>query len=73
MKDLTTLEHFAPAEKLVDILKAKTQHTDPLFFRILVAYYFCKVASIMRCNVATKDRGNIPVNMYAVNAAVSGY
>ena len=73
MKDLSTLEHFGPSEKLVNILKAKTQHSDPLFFRILVGYYFCKVASIMRCNIVTKDRGHIPVNMYAINLAVSGY
>lgn len=73
MRDLKTLTHFEPLEKIVDILKARTQNEDPHFSRVLVAYYFCKVASIMRCSVDTKDRGNMPVNMYAVSLAVSGY
>lgn len=60
------------SEKLVEILCHKTQQTDPLFFRVLVAYYFSMVASQMRCTIVTPDRGDIPVNMYALNLAPSG-
>jgi len=51
MKDFATLKHFEPAEKLVEVLMQKTQNTNPNFFRISVAYYFAKVASMMRCDI----------------------
>jgi len=72
MKDLSQVSYNATSEKLVKILCQKTQSTNPLFFRILVAYYFSKVASMMRTNIGTHDRGVIPINMYAINLAVSG-
>lgn len=67
------MEFHPTSEKLVDILCSKTQNTEPLFFRVLVAYYFTMVASQMRCTIATLDRGDIPVNMYALNLATSGF
>lgn len=72
LQDITTMEFNPEAEKLVNILCQKTQNTDKMFFRILVAYYFTKVASMMRASVETLDRGNIPINMYAINLAASG-
>jgi hypothetical protein len=72
MKDLDTVNYFEPAEKLVDILCKKTQNSNPLFFRILVAYYLAKIASMMRTDIKTHDRGVIPVSLYAINLAVSG-
>ena len=73
MKDLSTVAYDTASEKLVEILCRKTNNDDPLFFRIMVAYYFAKVASMMRVNVATHDRGKIPVNLYAINLATSGF
>lgn len=67
------MEYHPTSEKLVDILCSKTQNTEPLFFRVLVAYYFTVAASQMRCTIATPDRGDIPVNMYALNLATSGF
>ena len=66
------MDFHPTSEKLVEILCHKTQQTDPLFFRVLVAYYFAMIASQMRCIVATPDRGDIPVNMYALNLGPSG-
>jgi hypothetical protein len=59
-------------EKLVEILKKKTQNEDPMFFRLVVSYFFAKLASMMRTHVVLADDQNIPVNMYAVNLAPSG-
>ena len=73
MKDLAGVSYFEPAEKLVRVLCKKTQSEDPLFFRVLTAYYFTKVASMMRCSVKTADRGNIPVSLFAINLASSGF
>jgi len=72
MKKHEDMVHFEPAEKVVQILKNKTQNDNSLFFRVLVAYYFTKVASMMRTNIKTHDRGVIPVGMYALNLSTSG-
>jgi hypothetical protein len=72
IKPVKEMQYHQTSEKLVGILCNKTQNTNPLFFRILVAYYFSMVASMMRCNIKTLDRGEIPVNMYAINLATSG-
>ena len=67
------MDHHPVADKLAKILCTKTQNTNPLFFRVLVAYYFSVVATMMRCNLQTHE-GNrkIPVNCYAINLATSG-
>ena len=72
MKSYEDMEFHPTAEKLVDVLCKKTQNSNPLFFRVLVAYYFSVVASSMRCNISTVDRGEIPINMYAIGLATSG-
>jgi len=67
------MEHFHTSEELVNVLKNKTQTKENLFFRVMVAYYFSKVASIMRTEIVTLDRGNIPTNLYALSLASSGF
>ena len=72
MLSTEAMEHHPTAEKLVEILCSKTQNSNPLFFRVLVGYYFSVVASMMRATIVTHDRGDIPVNMYALNLSPSG-
>lgn len=72
MKTFDEMEYHPTSEKLVNILCNKTQNSNPLFFRVLVGYYFSVVASMMRTTIATHDRGDIPVNMYALNLSTSG-
>ena len=60
------------SERIVDILVRKVNSENRHYFRILVAYYFSKVASMMRCNISTQDRGIIPVNLYVLNLLRSG-
>jgi len=72
MQSPDQMEYHTTSEKLVEILCSKTQNSNPLFFRVLVGYYFSVVASTMRCTIATHDRGDIPVNMYALNLSTSG-
>lgn len=59
-------------ERVVDILRKKTQNQNPMFFRLVVSYFFAKVASMMRTHVVLADDQIIPVNMYAINLAPSG-
>lgn len=72
MLTVEEMEHHPVSEKLVAILCSKTQSDNPLFFRVLVGYYFSLVASMMRTTIVTHDRGDIPVNMYALNLSPSG-
>ena len=72
MRDLSTLTFHPTAEKIVDLLCEKTQNTNPKFFRVMVSYYLAKVASSMRVKILTKDRGKIPINLYAINLGISG-
>ena len=72
MKPIEEMEYHPDSEKLVKILCDKTQNNNPLFFRVLVGYYFSMIASMMRTTIKTPDRGSIPVNMYAINLGTSG-
>lgn len=72
MLSVAEMEYHPTSEELVKILCSKTQNSNPLFFRVLVGYYFSLVASAMRCQIATPDRGDIPVNLYAINLGTSG-
>lgn len=66
------MQHHPTSEKLVEILCSKTQNPNPLFFRVQVGYYWSMLASMMRTSILTHDRGEIPVNMYALNLGTSG-
>ena len=72
MKTFDEMQHHPMSEKLVGVLCEQTENTNPTFFRLLVAYYFTLVASMMRARVMTQDRGEIPINLYAINLATSG-
>lgn len=72
IRPFSEMDHHPTADRLATILCNKTQNTNPLFFRVLVAYYFSVLASMMRCKIKTHDRGEIPVNLYAINLATSG-
>lgn len=73
MIDLQGVTHHPVVTEIVDVLCAKTQNTDRGFFNVEVAYFLGKIASSQRATIVTKDRGEIPVNIYALNLATSGY
>ena len=71
MKSFDEMSYNPSAEKLVEILCHKTR-MNPLFLRVLVGYYFSLAAAQMRASIATHDRGDIPISMYALNLSPSG-
>jgi len=73
MLQIDQMEYHKTAEDVVGILRDHTQRDDSLFFRLLVGYYFSLAASQMRCTIDSPDRGEIPINMYVLNLAPSGY
>lgn len=72
MLNIDNFSYNNNSEQIVELLVKKTQNNNPLFFRILTAYYFSMMASMMRVSIKTHDRGKIPVNMYAINLNASG-
>jgi len=72
MKDFAMMQYHPDSESLVKIICNRTENTNPLFFRIHVAWYWSQLASMMRCSIDTLDRNEIPINMYAVNLMTSG-
>lgn len=72
MIDLDTIDHHPAIEELTDILCNRTQNNDRKYFRVIVAYYLCVMAASMRTQVATHDRGNVPVNCYVLALSPSG-
>ncbi len=73
MLSLDEMQYHPTSEKLVETICNRTQSLEPLFFRVLVAYYFANTAAHMRCCIETPDMGDIPVNLYALNLAPSGF
>lgn len=73
IKPFEEMEYHPLSDKLVDILQTKTQNDNPLFFRVIVAYYLALVAAQMRCSIrGWAGRGTIPVNVYALALSPSG-
>lgn len=73
MISLTGVTHNPILEEIVDVLCARTQNTDRGFFRVEVAYFLAKMAACMRATISTKDRGDIPVSLYTLALATSGF
>lgn len=70
--DLSKVSHNPCLEELTNLICTKTQNTDTGFFHVEIAYFLTKLASCMRAYIETKDRGDIPINMYALCLATSG-
>jgi hypothetical protein len=72
MIDISTITHHPVVDELAEVICKKTQNTDRGFYDVEIAYFLGKIASSMRVNLKTKDRGEIPVNIYALALAGSG-
>jgi len=70
--DLTTVKHHSVIDELVQVICNKTHNVDRGFYDVAVAYFLGKMAASMRVSLKTKDRGEIPVNIYALALAPSG-
>ena len=73
MIDLNGVNHHKSIQEITSVLCNKTQNTDEKFFRAESAFFLAKIASNMRATIVTQDRGEIPVNLYALILANSGF
>lgn len=71
--DLSTIEHHEAVNDIVEVLGNRTQNVDKGFFRAEVVYFLGKIAASMRARIITKDRGEVPINIYALALATSGF
>lgn len=74
LRDMDTLDYHPTSRKLVEIIQQRCRTSEALYFHNLIAYYFAKVASTMRVGVDTPEGTSpIPVNVYVLNLAISGF
>ena len=73
MIDLENLPQHPLIEQVVSELVVQCDTDSADYFRVLTAFYFSKVASNMRAIVRTEDRGDVPINCFAVGMAPSGF
>lgn len=72
LKSFEQMDYHPMSESLVKILQTKTQNNNPLFFRIIVAYYMAMIASQMRINISGWYGSKLPINLYALALSPSG-
>jgi hypothetical protein len=73
LKPLSEMDYHPTSAKIVRILRDKTQNVESdLYFHVLSAFFFAQMASSMRAEVVTQDRGNLPINLYACGLMTSG-
>ena len=71
--DTSKYSHHPAITQLTNLLCNRTQNFDEPYFRVLVASMITNLASDMRAKLLTEDRGEVPINMYALALAPSGY
>lgn len=71
--DLTGVKHHPAVEEIVEVICNKVQNTDKSFFRVMVAHYLGVMTSNMRGTIVTEERGEFPVNIFALCLAESGH
>lgn len=65
--------HHPAIDQIVDMLCHKTGNMNRDFFQAEVAYFLALVPSAMRAVIKSPERGNIPVNIYTIALATSGF
>lgn len=70
---LDQTDHHPAMSDLVDILCHRTGNSDRGFFQAEVAYFLGLIPSSMRASIESPERGNIPINIYSIALATSGF
>ena len=70
--DYSSFTYNPLVESIVEILRTKTQNSNPTFFRLQANYFLSLVPSMLDIKVNTPITGEVPINMFAVSVANSG-
>lgn len=65
--------HHPAMQELVDLLCYRTGNVNRTFFQAEVAYFLGLIPSSMRTTIDSPERGDIPVNIYSIALATSGF
>ena len=72
-KSYADMEYHPSSEQLVKVLQTKAQNSDPLFFRVVTAFFTGLVAGQMRASISGWiGKGKLPINVYSIALAPSG-
>lgn len=72
--DIENAQHHPMLEKVTDLLVSVTGNPDKEFFRVMAVYYFSKIAGTMKAVINSPvSLDTIPVNVYAIAVAPSGF
>lgn len=72
LKPFDQMAYDPITEMLTDIMCAKTQNNERMFFRVACSYYWGLLASQMHATIQGWGNSNLPINIYALNLSVSG-
>lgn len=70
--DYSQLSYNPLVESIVEILRTKTQNSNPTFFRLQTNYFLSLVPSMLDIKVNSPITGEIPINLFAISLANSG-
>ena len=73
LKHVEETPHHPAMSELVDLLCYRTGNVNRTFFQAEVAYFLGLVPSSMRATIDSPERGDIPVNIYSIALATSGF
>lgn len=73
LKVIETTDHHPAMQELVDLLCYRTGNVNRTFFQAEVAYFLGLIPSSMRATIDSPERGDIPVNIYSIALATSGF
>ena len=74
--DLQIIEktpHNDAMQELTDLLCHRTGNVNRDFFQAEIAYFLGLIPSSMRCKINSPERGILPVNIYSIGLATSGF
>lgn len=72
LKPFDQMAYDPVTEMLTDIMCAKTQNSERMFFRVANSYYWGVLASQMHATVQGWGGSKLPINIYAMNLSPSG-
>jgi len=65
--------HHPAMQELTDLLCHRTGNVNRDFFQAEIAYFLGLIPSSMRCKINSPERGILPVNIYSIALATSGF
>lgn len=74
--DLGVIEntpHHIAMQELTDMMCHRTGQVNRDFFQAEIAYFLGLIPSSMRCKIRSPERGLLPVNIYTIALATSGF